>query len=123
MRFVQIAADQHEFRLARLAVAPGLAGAAFHEHVNALEDEAIGITLEVENAFAAQDIDAAGAQQFGDPGLEPLRIQRARGLERDAGDRVVMFMCVFAQEVRLDLEDAIEIERSAIRRSVTGIAQ
>ncbi len=74
--FRQIAADEHELAVARLAVLPGALVVAVEDHVHALEHEAVGIVLEIEDALAAQDRRAVLGDKLLDPGEELVGVER-----------------------------------------------
>jgi hypothetical protein len=59
----QIASDKDQTACFRLAGLPGALMISFEQHVNALNNETIGIVLEVKNALEAQNI---GPELLGD---------------------------------------------------------
>ena len=81
--FRQLAADEHELAVALLAVLPGPLVVAVQDHVHALEHEALGIVLEIEDALAAQDGRAVLGDELLDPGKELVGAERLVGLERE----------------------------------------
>ena len=116
---------------------------AVQDHVHALEHEAVGIVLEVEDALAAQDGRAVLGDELLDPGEELVGAERLVGLERERlhvlvvivlepavvvmvvmAVAVVMAMIVVmvviggVQKFRLDVEDAVEIEGVAAENLV-----
>ena len=56
---------------------------AVQDHVHALEHEAVGIVLEIEDALAAQDGRAVLGDELLDPGKELVGAERLVGLERE----------------------------------------
>ena len=119
-------------RLSRFS--PSFQGAlmiAVEDHVHALEHEALGIVLEIQDALAAQDLRPVLGDELLDPRKELVRIERLVGVERhrlhvlvvivlQAAVMMVMVVAmvvivmmvviVGVQELRLDVEDAVEIE-------------
>src|SRR5262245_34065535 len=73
---VQVAANEDDLRLARLAGLPVALQVALEHHVHALEDETLGLVLEGEDALGAQDIGALALHEIVDPGHERLGIDR-----------------------------------------------
>src|ERR1700730_7455170 len=72
----QFAADEDETALARLAVFPGPLMIALQHHVHALEDIAVVIVAEGEDALRAQDLLAFAGDQVLQPGHEFGRVER-----------------------------------------------
>ena len=129
-----------------LAVLPGALMVAVEDHVHALEHEALGIVLEIEDALAAQDGRAVLGDELLDPGEELVGTERLVGLDRERlhvlvvimlEPAVVVMMVIVAvvvtmimvvivvvaviaglQELRLDVEDAVEIEGVAAEHLV-----
>src|SRR6185369_14075730 len=134
----QLAADEDDAAFALLAILPRALMIAVEDHVHALEHEALGVVLEGEDALAAQDVLAFGRHQVLHPGKELVRVQRLVRPQRyglhvfvvvvlEAVAMtvammvmivpmmivVVMMMIVVIgglQELRLDVEDAVEVE-------------
>src|SRR5262249_12737904 len=78
----QIASDKNDTAFAWLVVFPGALVVAVEDHVHALENEAIGIVLEGENALGAQDAGAVLCDEILHPGKEFVGIERLVGLQR-----------------------------------------
>ena len=89
---------------------------AVEDHVDTLEDEALGLVGEGDNPLAAQDVRPLNLGQLGNPGQEFLRIHLT--IERN-GDRlhllVMMMVMAFLQEIGLKRDDAFEIEGVALQ--------
>ena len=102
-------------RVALLARLPVALQVAVEDHVHALEDEALRLVREGHDALAAQDVRALDLGQVRDPRHELLRVDLAVDLHGD-GLHVLVVMMVMAvlEEIRLDLEDAVEIEGVAV---------
>ena len=62
--FGQIAPDEHDAAVANLVPAPGPLMIAVEDHVDALKHETLGIVLERQDAFAAQDVGPVLLHQF-----------------------------------------------------------
>ena len=133
-------------RLVRFSsVAPFALVIAVEHHVHALEHEALRIVLQRDDALAAQDVRALGLHQVLDEGEELVRIERLVGRDRDRLHLlvvivlqpavrmrmavivpmimvmiviVIVVMIVGLEERRLDVEDALEIERVAVQHLV-----
>ena len=132
-------------RLSRFSSArPGPLMVAVQDHVHALEHEALGIVLEREDALAAQDARPVFSDQVLDPGKELVGVERLVGLQRHrlhlfvvivletcammtmVGAMIAMamnmmmivVMVVSLQELRLDVEDAVEVEGVAAEHLV-----
>src|SRR5215813_14652490 len=78
-----VAADEDGAADALLAVLPRPLVVAVEDHVHALEDEALGIVLERQDALAAQDLRPFLRHQVLDPGKELVRVERLVGLHRE----------------------------------------
>ena len=117
---------------------------AVQDHVHALEHEALGIVLEREDALAAQDARPVFSDQVLDPGKKLVGVERLVGLQRHrlhlfvvivletcammtmVGAMIAMamnmmmsvVMVVSLQELRLDVEDAVEVEGVAAEHLV-----
>src|SRR5262245_24843394 len=74
---VEIAADEHQPALMLLAVLPGALVVAFDDHVNALDDVAVRIVLERDDAFEAQNVRAFHLGGLLDPREKLLRVHLA----------------------------------------------
>src|SRR5665213_1195054 len=142
--FRQMAADEDEAAVARLAVFPFALMVAVQNHVNALEHKTLWIILEIEDALAAQNILALGRHQILNPRKELVRVQRLVGLDRyrlhvlvvivlEAAVAVSMIVAMIVmmavvmvmlvqvlilgvEEGRLDVEDAIEVKGVATQK-------
>src|SRR5262249_35289876 len=116
---VEVAADEHELARTLLAVLPRLTPVGVHHHVHALIDVALGRAVNGEDALAAQDILAAQLQQRAHPLLELVGIDRPVGAEGEAGNLLAMIVIVAVlEEVGLELEDALEVERALVEDGV-----
>src|SRR6202023_2149276 len=91
-------ADEHDAARALFVVLPFALVIAVENHVHALEHEALGITLEGENALAAQNIPALLLNQGLHPGKELVRIERLADLERD---RLHLFVVIVLEPARM----------------------
>src|SRR4051812_2601824 len=137
----QLAADEDEAALALLARLPRPLVIAVENHVHALEHEALVVILEGEDALAAQNARPLLLHEVLHPGEELVRVERLVGPDRDrlhlfvvivfqAATIVVMMIVVVImvmimmvvvrvsvpvalQEFRLDLQNAVEVERVA----------
>src|SRR6185312_1360861 len=145
----QIPADEDDAAFALLVGAPRALVIAVEDHVHALEHETLGVVLEGEDAFRAQDVRPVLGDEILHPGKELVRVQRFVALERHglhvfvvivletvammmviaimaAAVTMVMIvvvmlmvvMLVCRQEIRLDVEDAVEIESVAAEHFV-----
>ena len=115
---------------------------ALDDHVDALEDVALRVVLEGEDALEAEDVGSEGLGELLDPREEELGIER-RPAQRDAGDRrimdvvvmrmlvvvivaivvmvvlvMVMVVIVTVEEVRIERQDAVEIEGAAVEHAI-----
>src|SRR6185312_4464277 len=70
----QIAADEDDAAQALLAVLPRALMIAVEDHVHALEDEALGIVLERQDALAAENLRTLLRDQILHPGKELVRV-------------------------------------------------
>src|SRR5579863_4550312 len=91
-RLGQFPADEHDAAQALFVVLPRALMVAVENHVHPLEHEALGISLEGEDALAAQDVLAFLLHQGLHPGEELVRIERRRELERDRLHLLVMIV-------------------------------
>src|SRR5260221_2751687 len=134
--FRQVAANENDAAVALFIRAPRPLMIAVEDHVHALKYETLGIVLERENPFAAQNIGAILGHQILNPRKELVRIQSLVGAQRDRlhvfivvvletvammmvmGAMIVIAMIVMMivvmpfpfQKIRLDVEDAVEVE-------------
>ena len=60
-------------------------------------------------------IDRPFSQQRADPLVEAVDVDRPRVAQRHTGDRIIVLMCVLAQEVRLNGQDAVQVEGASIQ--------
>src|SRR4029077_236006 len=136
----QFAADEDDAAFASFAFLPGSLMITFQHHVNALEDITVVIVAEGKDSFGTQDVLAFAGNQVLQPRHEFGRIERPFGSQRKrlhflvvvvfqaavvvivmmiVAVMVVVIMMVVAiagfQKFRLDLQDAIEIERAALQ--------
>src|SRR3954468_14319189 len=130
--FGQIAADEHETALALLVRAPFALVVAVEHHVHALKHEALRIVLQRQDALGPQDVRSLRLREVLDEGEELVRIERLIGLKRNrlhvlvvivlqpaVRMRIAVIMIVVmvmvvvlgVKKLRLDVEDAFEIER------------
>ena len=78
-------------------------------------DVALGRAVDRQDALAAQDVAAAQLQQRAHPFLELVGIDRPVGGEGQARDLVAVVVVVAVlEEVGLELEDALEVERALV---------
>src|SRR6516225_7379541 len=129
----QLAADEDHAAFAFLARPPRTLVVAVENHVHALEHEALVVVLERQDALAAQNVRPLDLHELLHPGEKLVRVERPVGLERDRLHLfvvivfqtavvmvsmilivimivVMMMMTAVAEEFRLDLHDAVEIE-------------
>src|SRR5215469_11968959 len=133
----QLAADEDDAAFAFLARLPRALVVAIENHVHALEHEALVVVLERQDALAAQDVRPLDLHELLHPGKELVGVERLVGLERDRLHlfvvivfqatvvmmRMIMIMpmtmivvvimvmmTAVAEEFRLDLHDAVEVE-------------
>src|SRR5437764_3415289 len=137
----QVAADENDAAVALLAGLPRPLMIAIENHVHALENEPLIVVFEGENALAAQNIWAFFLHQVLHPGEKFVGIERLVDgecnrlhllvvivLEPAVGMRVIvvvimavvimivmvmMIVFVGTKKIRLEIEDAVEIERIA----------
>src|SRR6185437_6958570 len=88
----QFAADEDKPTLARLAVLPFALVIALQHHVHALENVAVVVIGEGENALRAKDLLALGCDQVLQPWHELCRVERLVGLERQGLHVLVVIM-------------------------------
>src|SRR5215831_3289736 len=133
----QLAADEDDAAFTLLARLPWALVVAVENHVHALEHEALVVVLERQDALAAQNVRPLDLHELLHPGEKLVGVERPVGLERDrlhlfvvivfqsavvmVGMIMIMPMVVIvvvivmmvnaiAEEFRLDLHDAVEIE-------------
>src|SRR5215813_3736042 len=131
----QLAADEDDAAFALLARLPRALVVAVENHVHALEHEALVVVLERQDPLAAQNVRPLDLHELLHPRKELVGVERLVGLERDRLHLfvvivfqtavvmvrmimpmimiVVMMMVtvtVAAEEFRLDLHDAVEVE-------------
>src|ERR1700730_14029959 len=132
----QLAADEHDPALALLVGAPRALMVAVENHVHALEHETVGIVLEREDTLGAQDAGSFLCHEVLHPREELIGVERPVGPERNrlhvfvvimlepvavmavvvsmrvvvAAVRMVMPVAVGGEEVRLDFDEAVEVE-------------
>src|SRR5882672_8979661 len=132
----QFAADEYDAAFALFAVAPVALMITIEHHVDALEGKALGVVLERQDAFGAENILTLLSHQILDPRKELVRIERLVGFERQrlhilvvimlepamimvvAIGMIVVMMIVTVvrlQELWLDIEDAVEVEGVAVQ--------
>src|SRR5690242_117478 len=88
----QVAANKNDPAVALLVRLPRPLMIAVKDHVHALEDKALVIVFESENALAAQNIGPFLLHQILHPGKELVGIERLVGGERDRLHLLVMIM-------------------------------
>src|SRR5690606_33064051 len=132
--FRQVAADEDDAAVALLHLLPRALVIAVEDHVHALEDEALGIVLERQNTLAAQNVRPLDRHQILNPREEPVGIERPVGGQRYRLHLlvvivlqtaavvmvavpvmvmivvVVMAAIVGGEKIRLDVENAVEVE-------------
>src|SRR5215470_4819984 len=131
----QLAADEDDAAFAFLARLPRALVVAIENHVHALEHEALVIVLERQDALAAQNVRPLDLHELLHPGEKLVGVERLVGLERDRLHLfvvivfqpavvmvrmimimsmivivIVVMMTTVAEEFRLELHDAVEIE-------------
>src|SRR5262249_6609506 len=133
----QLAADEDDAAFAFLARLPRALMVAVENHVHALEHEALVVVLERQDALAAQNVRPLDLHELLHPREKLVRVERLVGLERDRLHlfvvivfqtvvvmmRMIMTMpmtmvvvvtmvmvTTVAEEFRLDLHDAVEVE-------------
>src|SRR5260370_667280 len=132
----QFAADEYDGAFALFAVASVALMITFQHHMDALDGIALGVVLERQDAFGAENILTLLSHQILDPGKELVRVERPVGFERQrlhilvvimlepamimmvaVGMIVVMMFVAVArfQELWLDIENAVEVEGIAVQ--------
>jgi hypothetical protein len=74
--FRQVAPDEHEMAVSWLARLPGALTVSLDQHVNALNDETIGVVLELDDPLEAQNIGPELLDDILDPRNEFLGEER-----------------------------------------------
>src|SRR5260221_14146372 len=72
----QFAADEYDAAFALFAVAPVALMITIEHHMDALEGKALGVVLECQDAFGAEDVLTLLRHQILNPGKELVRIER-----------------------------------------------
>src|SRR6476659_9864927 len=129
--FGQIAPDEHDAAVANLVRAPGPLMIAVEYHVDALKHETLGIVLERQDAFAAQNAWTILRHEILDPGKKFVGVQCLVGAQSDRlhvlivivletvammmvmGAMIMMMIVVMVfplQKIGLDRQNAIKIE-------------
>src|SRR5215813_9080201 len=131
----QLAADEDDAAFTLLARLPWALVVAVENHVHALEHEALVVVLERQDALAAQNARPLRLHEVLHPRKELVRVEWLVGPERDRLHlfvmimlqaavvamrvavtmavvmvMIVMMVTAVAEELRLDLHDAVEIE-------------
>jgi hypothetical protein len=143
----QIAANKDDAAIALFVRLPGPLVIAVKDHVHALKDEALLVTFESKDAFAAQNVWAFLLHQILHPGKESVGVERLIGVQRNRLHflvmivlepamrmrvimivpvimpvvviiMVVMVMIVAAEEIRFKVKDPIEIEGVAAEHRI-----
>src|ERR1700730_8846830 len=134
----QGAADEYDPAFPLLPVLPWPLVIAVEDHVHALKDQPLIVALERQDALAAQDVGSVPLHQILHPGKELVGIERPFGLDHERLHLLVMMVlepaavvmmlliavgmllsmrvrmvAAVLQELRLDLQDAVEVERVA----------
>ena len=91
---------------------------SFHQQVHGLEDEPVWATFYVQSLLRSRDLLPPRPQQRADPNIEVVDVDQPLLPERDAGNRVIVLMVVFAKKVGFDRQNAIEIEGALIEQLV-----
>jgi hypothetical protein len=73
---IEIAADEDELARTQLVRLPWPPGRTVDQHMDRLIDMSLRTTGEIEDALAAQDIDAFDPQQRADPSLKFIAVER-----------------------------------------------
>ncbi len=108
-----MATNENEAVFAR-TFAPWTAIGGIDEHVNALENNAVGLVFNGKNAFHSEDVRTLFLNELAQPIVELLAITVTRRLDTHAGDVRVVVMMTGLEEVRIHLHGAIEIEATDI---------
>src|SRR6516225_4856321 len=131
----QLAADEDDAAFAFLARLPRTLVVAVEDHVHALKHEALVVVLERQDALAAQNVRPLDLHELLHPRKELVGVERLVGLERDRLHLlvvivfqtavvmmrmtmpmtmivvvIVVMVSAVAEEFRLDLHDAVEVE-------------
>src|SRR5690606_4196046 len=120
----QVAADEHHLAGTTLAGFPAPAEIGTHHVVDSLEHRlAIG-PLHEEHAFIPQHVGAVNLNQAGQEILQFCRIERPVRAEDERGHRIRMRVIVLVEEIRVDVENGIQIESPYIEDFIDrGIAE
>src|SRR5262249_2532725 len=131
LRFGQLAADEDDAAFAFLVRLPGALMVAVENHVHALEDEALVVVFERQDALAAQNVRPVLLDEVLHPGKELVRVDRVGGFERDRLHllvvivlqtaamvvmmtvfmlMIVMMVSAVGEKFRLNVQNAVEIE-------------
>src|SRR5260370_10103135 len=132
----QFAADEYDAAFALFAAAPVALMITSQHHMDALDGIALGVVLERQDAFGAENILTLLCHQILNPGKELVRIERPVGFERQRLHILVVIMLEPAmtmvvaigmimvvmvvtvarfQELWLDIQDCIEVEVVAVQ--------
>src|SRR5215813_4507243 len=127
----QLAADEDDAAFAFVARLPGALVVAVENHVHALKHEALVVVLERQDTLAAQNVRPLDLHELLHPRKELVGVERLVGLERDRLHLfvvivfqtavvmvpmpmiivvVMVMVSAVAEEFRLDLHDAVEVE-------------
>ena len=93
---VEISADEDQLTAAEFTAFPGTVCLAFEEHVDALEDETFGGSIDIKNSLHAEDVGSLGLEQCGEPLVETLGVEGSGFLDADAGDGLIVGVGVTA---------------------------
>ena len=96
------------------SLAPRPAEVAAHQHVHALEHDAVRIVLQGEDALVAQQIVAVDLDHRRQELLELHAVERPLGAEHERLHGVVVVVMVVLEELRLDLEDRVQVEAADV---------
>ena len=108
-----MAPDENEAVFAR-SFAPWTAIRGIDEHVNALENNAVGLVFNGKDALHAKNVRTLFLNELAQPIVELLAITVTRRLDTHAGDVGVVVMVTGLEEMRIHLHGAIEIEATDI---------
>src|SRR3981081_2429107 len=100
---VEVTANEHQ-TVRPACVSPGSIWLPVKEHMNALEDVALLLTGDRQDAFHAKDVDTLLGEKLAQPLVEPLRVHLPGQLDADRGDRCVMEMLALIQEGRIQAQ-------------------
>ena len=108
-----MAPDEDEAVFAR-SVSPWPAIRSIDEHVNALENNAVGLVFNGKDALHAKNVRTLLLNELAQPIVELLAITVTRRLDTHAGDVGVVVMMPGLEEVGIHLHGAIKIEATDI---------